>query len=455
MLLAASSLLLAAHTLASADAPDWSFYHTTDEIFAELESLAKSCPVLKVWRQKAASGSYAVNTQLGLFSDAASAGKKARLHVTFGEHGRELISSEVALQLARVVCTPGSPEAAAAAKRFGYTSAWVAELLRHLELQFVPVENLVTRRKVEKGDLCNRMNGRGVDINRNWDNHWGIKGPEYLASEEYGGTKAFSEPETRISRDAIAAFKPLGFVSIHAGIREMYMPYDHISRQATDPALHEVMALINKKHCRCKTGSAGQISGYHAYGTATDYMYEILKIPLTFTWEIAGDPDAPMKECFKAFNPVTKAEYDESVQNWAGAILTFGGEIVRRSLDITVTGKQPAAGGAAGAPAVVAAAPVAASAAAVTAAAAATAGLRGVGAAPPPIAAAGGAAVVMPRSITSTAQSRSSAAWAIEAKLGKQLAEQPRSTSVGVVLGGVVGVFVALRAGRALCRAAS
>eukprot|EP01045_Picozoa_sp_COSAG04_P027154 COSAG04_NODE_3918_length_2424_cov_3.585806_4_plen_76_part_00 len=46
----------------------------------------------------------------------------------------------------------------------------------------------------EQGKLCHRMNGRGVDINRNYDNHFGVHAPEYLPAEEYEGTAAASEP---------------------------------------------------------------------------------------------------------------------------------------------------------------------------------------------------------------------------------------------------------------------
>ena len=52
----------------------------------------------------------------------------------------------------------------------------------------------------EQGKLCHRMNGRGVDINRNYDNHFGVHAPEYLPAEEYEGTAAASEPETRLTR---------------------------------------------------------------------------------------------------------------------------------------------------------------------------------------------------------------------------------------------------------------
>ena len=53
------------------------------------------------------------------------------------------------------------------------------------------MENPAGREKVENGDLCERKNGRGVDINRNWDIDFGKKEKDYDASEEYPGEHAF------------------------------------------------------------------------------------------------------------------------------------------------------------------------------------------------------------------------------------------------------------------------
>ena len=52
--------------------------------------------------------------------------------------------------------------------------------------------------------------------------------------------------------------------------------------------------------------------GYLAHGTATDYMYERLKVPLSFTWEIYGDADAHFYDCFRMFNPVSRDAFDQA-----------------------------------------------------------------------------------------------------------------------------------------------
>ena len=47
--------------------------------------------------------------------------------------------------------------------------SWVTALLDRVTFKMLPVENPNGRRIVEGGKLCHRMNGRKVDINRNFD----------------------------------------------------------------------------------------------------------------------------------------------------------------------------------------------------------------------------------------------------------------------------------------------
>lgn len=42
-------------------------------------------------------------------------------------------------------------------------------------------------------------------------------------------------------------------------------------------------------------------------------MFEKLKVPLPYTWEIFGDFQVDYHDCFKMFNPVTKAQFDVSL----------------------------------------------------------------------------------------------------------------------------------------------
>jgi hypothetical protein len=39
-------------------------------------------------------------------------------------------------------------------------------------------------------------------------------------------------------------------------------------------------------------------------------MYEVLRVPMSFTWEIYGDATAPYEDCFRMFNPLTKPAFE-------------------------------------------------------------------------------------------------------------------------------------------------
>jgi hypothetical protein len=60
---------------------------------------------------------------------------------------------------------------------------------------------------------------------------------------------------------------------------------------------------------------------YLAHGTGTDYMYEVLGVPMSFTWEIYGDEKATFEDCFRMFNPLGKQQFDEVVDMWVKALL--------------------------------------------------------------------------------------------------------------------------------------
>lgn len=65
------------------------------------------------------------------------------------------------------------------------------KLLDKISLMILPMENPNGRRMVEKGKLCERKNGRGVDVNRNWGVDFGVKEKDYDPSEEYPGKHPF------------------------------------------------------------------------------------------------------------------------------------------------------------------------------------------------------------------------------------------------------------------------
>ncbi|XP_030950903.1 putative metallocarboxypeptidase ecm14 [Quercus lobata] len=245
---------------------------------------------------------------------------KFRILLSFGQHGRELISTELAFRILSILSE----------EQFlpNVDSASLNSSLDKLVIKVVPMENLNGRKIVEAGDLCERRNGRGVDLNRNWSVDWGKKEKDYDPYEENPGTGPFSEPETQIMRKLAISFDPHVWVNVHSGMEALFMPYDHRNTTPDGVSSHQMKLLleeVNHLHCqnRCMTGSGGGSVGYLAHGTATDYMYDIIRVPMAFTFEIYGDGAASSKDCFKMFNPTDLTTFNRVLNDWSAAFFTI------------------------------------------------------------------------------------------------------------------------------------
>lgn len=134
----------------------------------------------------------------------------------------------------------------------------------------------------------------GADPNRNFDFHWG----EHSTSKEpcsdiYGGPMAFSENETLSYSNYIAGLngKIQTFLGFHSYSQLILLPYGHTSEGATNHkdfmqiALAAANALEKRYGTKYKVGSTFNTI-YPASGGSADYIFEILGVPLTYTYEL-------------------------------------------------------------------------------------------------------------------------------------------------------------------------
>ncbi|KAI8005021.1 hypothetical protein LOK49_LG08G00107 [Camellia lanceoleosa] len=212
---------------------------------------------------------------------------KFRILLSFGQHGRELITSELALRILSIL----------SGEQFlpNMDPVSLNNTLERLVIKVVPMENLNGRKLVEEGELCERRNGL---------------------------------PETQIMRKLCVSFEPHIWVNVHSGMEALFMPYDH--KNTTPDGLHShrirlMLEKLNHLHCedRCIVGSGGGSVGYLAHGTATDYMYDIARVPMAFTFEIYGDRTASSKDCFKMFNPVDLTTFNKVINDWSAAFFAM------------------------------------------------------------------------------------------------------------------------------------
>jgi hypothetical protein len=175
----------------------------------------------------------------------------------------------------------------------------------------VPVVNPLGRQAAERGDFCLRENLEGVDINRNYDAHWG---PETAAGANVGDAP-FSSREAQAVRDLMLGTRPHAFMTVHSGTKGMYTPWAY-SREEPDSreelTMLEALRDLDERYCQCPFGSAGRGVGYLCPGTCLDYAYETVKVPFSFGWEVYADKNES-KTCAADFAK-SKKEYDGKIE---------------------------------------------------------------------------------------------------------------------------------------------
>ncbi|KAK7352180.1 hypothetical protein VNO80_17598 [Phaseolus coccineus] len=303
---------------------NYDLYHSSGNLMGEIRALVHRHPdKLTMETFKAANKGYGSEITVvtyGKEKEESNKRSKIRILLSFGQHGRELITTELALRILSILSEekllPSMDHAS------------LDSVLDKLVIKVVPMENLNGRKVVEAGDLCERRNGRGVDLNRNWSVDWGKKEKDYDPYEENPGIAPFSEPESQIMRKLAISFEPHLWVNVHSGMEALFMPYDHKNTTPDGLPLKRMKSLleeVNHLHCqeRCMIGSGGGSVGYFAHGTATDFMYDVVGVPMAFTFEIYGDGTASSRDCFKMFNPTEPAAYNRVLSEWSATFFTI------------------------------------------------------------------------------------------------------------------------------------
>ncbi|KAJ4770592.1 Zn-dependent exopeptidases superfamily protein [Rhynchospora pubera] len=324
------------------DSVPFHLYHSSDSLLREIETLVGRHPdKFHIETMRGSNRGYLAEIVVVTYNHTQRQINKPKIRIllSFGQHGRELITTEVALQLLHIFVGERSVPY--------LDSQSIENILDNFIIKVVPMENLNGRKLVEAGDSCDRRNGRGVDLNRNWSVDWGKKEKDYDPYEEYPGSAPFSEPEAQIMRKLAVSFNPHIWVSVHSGMEALFMPYDHKNTIPAGLAGHimkSILENLNLRHFqrKCLVGSGGGSVGYLAHGTTTDYMYDIAKVPMAFTFEIYGDASASQKDCFRMFNPIDKTTFQAVIDKWCTAFITLFEEGIKRLGGAQLSGSDKA-----------------------------------------------------------------------------------------------------------------
>ncbi|KAJ3412597.1 hypothetical protein HDV05_000465 [Chytridiales sp. JEL 0842] len=163
--------------------------------------------------------------------------KKRMVYWNGGQHAREWISPATVMYLLSSLLSnaPTSP---------------VSTYLTQLQIVFTPISNPDGYTYTRSTDRMWRKNRRrnsdgtfGVDLNRNWDDHWGGEGSSgSTRSDTYRGPRAFSEPETKAVSDYILSFpNRLAGIDFHSFSQIVMRNYGFTSRPSKNEAILKKM----------------------------------------------------------------------------------------------------------------------------------------------------------------------------------------------------------------------
>jgi hypothetical protein len=136
----------------------------------------------------------------------------------------------------------------------------------------------------------------GVDVNRNYGFQWGynnVGSSPTASSESYRGPSAWSEPETRIQRDAFAALKPVSGFSFHTYSDLFVHPWGWTTTGTPDSAKFQTWSDEFSIANGFVAGPGPRIL-YAVNGEFSDWTYgDTLLKPRAFTWtpEVGGAND--------------------------------------------------------------------------------------------------------------------------------------------------------------------
>lgn len=127
-----------------------------------------------------------------------------------------------------------------------------------------------------------KANGRGVDLNVNFDARWGFgeKNLRKKGDENFIGEYPFSEPETRALRDFTLKIAPDATISYHAKGEEIY--YEFFQDESRLKRDYEIAKIAQKVTGYAIKGTPFSCGGYK------DWCIEKLQIP-ALTIEVGSD----------------------------------------------------------------------------------------------------------------------------------------------------------------------
>ncbi|XP_058805442.1 zinc carboxypeptidase-like isoform X2 [Phymastichus coffea] len=260
----------------------WNRYHTLDEIYEWLDSMAAQYPdkVQVVVGGKSYQGRQIKGVKLSF-----GEGKPAVL-VEGGIHAREWISPATVTYLLNELLTSQEPSVRELAEAHDW---YMFPSFNPDGYVYTHTTNRLWRKTLSKSGLfC-----QGADANRNWGYKWMSGGASSNpCSETYAGRAPFSEIETRSMSEYIKGIERLfAYISFHSYSQLLLFPYGHTKEHLDNydesyaMGLKAISALAERYGTKYSHGNIAEAI-YVASGSSMDWAKATLNVPVSFTYEL-------------------------------------------------------------------------------------------------------------------------------------------------------------------------
>lgn len=273
--------------LAQPQASWYDAYHPLDEIISHYANFSTAYPnLVESWNPNIGR-SIEGRSLAGIIITARNTNPKKNIYIQGGQHAREWVShSTVAYITEQLLSLYGK-------------DAEVTKILDNTRIVIIPVVNVdgyvftwSSNRLWRKNRRQNTGGTFGVDLNRNWDDHWGGDGSSKTpSSDTYCGTAPFSEPESTAAYQFYNAHGPyVGAIDYHSYSQLILRPYGWTTALPPNDAFAKSVGDGIRDTIRATPGvvytSEPSWQLYYTSGTAQDWFYAAGKAPLAYTIEL-------------------------------------------------------------------------------------------------------------------------------------------------------------------------
>jgi len=283
-----SMLEKAAKEYVNETAADWfASYHTLSDFNNFYNNLTSTYPALI--KQTTIGQSIQNNNINAVVVTGTATGAKKKIMLTGLQHAREWISPHTVAYIVNQLVTLYN------------TDPTVKSIMDKVEFHVITIVNPdgylytwagASQRLWRKNRRANTGGTYGVDLNRNWNDHWGGEGSSGTpSSDTYRGTAPFSEPETKATSAYILANRPFGgYIDFHAYGQLILRPYGWTRTLPPDSAVQKTVGdqmrsqILAVNKVSYTSEPANQL--YITSGSSDDWCYTEGAVRLSYTIEL-------------------------------------------------------------------------------------------------------------------------------------------------------------------------